>query len=211
LSISLWWHGEVFFSATERKESFCALIPLGAVYQSTLYLLCLPRLKCTNKNQAMIPLDGQMPFLTTRRSEGLRQLRIFSSPSAQRTVTLFYSPVGKSAPIGLFVRSPLCTWRIRLRDFANPLVERRSLEFPRPENQSTLTLSFLSRNFSCREFNTRDVEQLCLPNPDSRYAETPTHVRVDYSTSRHLCRDFKLHGIMNPNKNASGLLAAKPR
>jgi hypothetical protein len=69
---------------------------------------------------AMMP----MPFLTTHRSEGLRQLRIFSSSSARKTLTFLYFPFGKSAHTKIFSRSPLFTYQgIRLRDFANQMVE----------------------------------------------------------------------------------------
>jgi hypothetical protein len=44
-----------FFFDTKSKEPFCALIPLDVVYQSALYLLCLPCLKYTDNNQALIP------------------------------------------------------------------------------------------------------------------------------------------------------------
>jgi hypothetical protein len=64
---------------------------------------------------------------------------------------------------------PLFTNRgIRIRDFVNPKVGRRSLESPKPDNQSTLT-------FSYRDFATYDIKHLASPNPEPRYAETPIY------------------------------------
>jgi hypothetical protein len=54
-------------------------------------------------------------------------------------------------------------------------VEHWALESPRPDDQSTLTFSYLYQNFPYRDFATRDTKQLVLSTPDARYAETPTH------------------------------------
>jgi hypothetical protein len=71
--------------------------------------------------------------------------------------------------------------------------------------QSTLTFSFLYRNFPIA------ISLLAISNnsiTDSRCPmrrNSDAHVRVDFSTSRHFYRDFGLRGIANPNVNVSGL------
>jgi hypothetical protein len=78
----------IFFSATESKEPFCALIP------------------------EMMMLAPS----TTCRSEGPRQHRIFPFPLARRALEwLFYFPFGKPAPTVNFRNSPFC---FRKLDFA---------------------------------------------------------------------------------------------
>jgi hypothetical protein len=135
--------------------------------------------------------------------------RIFSFLGPKNSNRFFYFPIGKSAPTELFARSPLFTYRgIGLRDFARSVVERWS-RIPETRYKSTLTLPLPCRDFLYRDFATRDIKQL-VPDSRSRYAETLTHVRVDFSTSSPH-RDFGVHGIANPNVNVSGLLTTKPR
>jgi hypothetical protein len=136
-----------------------------------------PYCQTSTHHSAMMPT----PFLTTRRSEGLRQLRIFSSSLARRTVTLFYFPVGKFAPTELFARSPLCTRRIGLRDFARSAVEHCTLRVPKTRRQLALTFPSISELFLLR-FRHLRYQTTRFATPDCRCAETPTHVRTDYST-----------------------------
>jgi hypothetical protein len=92
----------------------------------------------------------------------------------------------------------------RLRD-----VKGRSLGSRIPETRWPVNADFLLffvGTFSYRDFGTRDIKQLDLPTPDTRYAETPMHTcELTFQRSRHFYRDFRLRGIANPNVNVSGL------
>jgi hypothetical protein len=91
---------------------------------------------------------------------------------------LFYFPIGKCAPTTTLTRSPLYTWEIGLRNFANPVAKHWSLESPKPNNSKRYPFSFPFPDFPYREFYDHNVEQLVSPIPQSRYAETPMHSRA---------------------------------
>jgi hypothetical protein len=128
-----------------------------------------------------------------------RPLTGSSLSSARRTLTVLLFPYREIYTHRTLARSPLFTRGIGLRDFARSVVERCTLESPRPDTSVNADLSLTYRDFSYRDFATRDVEHFILPTPDSRYADYPTRVRVDLSTSRHLYREFGVRDFANPD------------
>jgi hypothetical protein len=144
---------------------------------------------------------------TTRRSEGPRQHRIFPLPLARRTLNgSSISLSGNLHPQQTLMGSPLYTWEIGLRNFANPVVKRWSLESPKPETVNA-DLSFSLSGFSLSRFRRSRCRETCLL--DSRIPicrNSDTLASFDFSTLLHfICRDFRLRGIANPDAMFSEL------
>jgi len=135
---------------------------------------------------------------------------IFPSSTAQRTITLFYFPIGKSAPTTILMRSPLLTREIRLRNLVSLVVERwihKSLKLDNSQCWAFLLLLGLSlswiRHSRCQGTYFLDSQ--------SWLAETLTHARVWLFNGPSLHRHFRVRNIMNPDAIVSGLLSTKTR
>jgi hypothetical protein len=135
-----------------------------------------------------------------------RPLTGSSLPSARRTLIVLLFPYREIYTHRILQRDPPLTYRgIGLRGIARSMVERWCFESPKPRWKSTLTLPLPCRDFSYRDFATRDIKQMDLPNPEPRCVDTPMHTWVDYScpvTSIGIS-DFAGSRILMPN--VSGL------
>jgi hypothetical protein len=109
--------------------------------------------------------------------EGPRHTGSFLSLARRTLNGSSISLSGNLHPQQTLTGSPLYTWEIGLRNFANPVVERWSLESPKPETVNA-DLFFSFRDFPYRDFGDRDVEKLVSSTPESRFAETLIHSRA---------------------------------
>jgi hypothetical protein len=171
----------LLFSAIERKESFCALIPkLDAAAQEsgagTFAHRIFSFLARRTLTGSSISLSGNL------------------HPHQSTCDPLFFT-----------------YQRIGTRDFMSPVVENRTLGSPKPDNQSTLTFSFRigtsSIAISPLAISNNLYPQLPIPDtPKLRHtrASLTLHVTSPY-------RDFGVHNIVNPDVNVSGLLTTKLR
>jgi hypothetical protein len=149
----------------------------------------------------MIPQVGRststqdLSFTTARRTLNGSSISLSGNLHPQQTLT----------------GSPLYTWEIGLRNFANPVVKRWSLESPKPETVNA-DLSFFLSGFSLSRFRRSRCRETCLP--DSRIPicrNSDTLASFDFSTPLHFCRDFGLRNIANPNAMFSELHPTKLR
>jgi hypothetical protein len=146
---------------------------------------------------------------TTRRSEGPCQHRIFPLPLARRTLNgSSISLSGNLHPQQTLMGSPLCTWEIGLRNFANPVVKRWSLESPKPETVNADLSSFLFGIFPIAISAVAMSSNLSPTIPESRFSEILIHSQsFDLSTPLYSIgtSDFAISRILMQMNSGTSL------